>query len=416
MRRPVGIWGVFGALAIHTCVWAQDAQTPPVSEPETPAQRRLAELKVEQEIAEAEKAIRDANSTLIPTSGVEGTVTIGEGGGGPEVLAIAARQMEDGAFRIISQTKDPGDRGLWVATGAEVPETTAWQFFVVRQEALEASLKATTDALATAESGPRSAYSGMGVGTAISAASALLSYLRSDFSVAGVAVTGLDDAALAAAVIAAAPGRIQLLDTASIQSSTLIDIHDRLKGLDVLRDRLEPARLSCVETDRALEAALEGADTDDAKARIRRGFVERLDACRQIKALIADYDAFVAFYASDDGALMGKVIQQAELSKRMTERDLLLVKLHQVSGAGYTQINLVSHLGGMPYHVTTASVISWQRLNSDGRVTDSGWVPLYFGYRRLGDVDKIINGDCSSAAGCPPTRQATFEAADGQSP
>lgn len=387
-------------------------ETPADAPPQTAAERRLAELETEQKIAEAEQAIRQANSDLIPPSGIDGTVEIKTGGGGPEVLAIAAHQLQLGARRIISETVDPGAAGLWISTGTSRPDITAWQFFTVRQEALEKLLQAKAAQLAAAaasEGKSADGAAGLGVGAAISAASALLSYLRSDFSVAGVDVSGLDDDALASAVMAAAPGRIQRLDTAAIRIETLQDVHDRLLGLDVLRDRLEPARLECIEIRKAADAAVEAARTDAARVRARAQFADRIEACDEIRTLITQYDAFVALYASADPTLMATVIRQADVDRRLGERDLLLVKLHKVQGAGYTQTNLVSHLGGMPYHVTTSSVISWQRMDRTGVVVDSGWAPLYFGYRRLGEVGSLI----ATCENCSPAPFQSAAAAGG---
>ena len=360
---------------------AQDA--PP--EPPTARERRLAEVKVERQIAEEEALLADARRKLIPASGIDGEVARGEGAGEAEVLALGARQFDVGARRIIRQLELPATP-LLITTGATRPDTTAYKLFDLRADALLATLTDLDRTAAAIQGGRR------GVGDVLAIGSSLLSYFRSDFSVAGIAVEGMDDAALAAAVMANGGNHVTPLDVGAVSTVTLVKIRDQLAELDRRRLALEGARRTCVEVKAGYEAALANAETDAARAVLRRDNARTLEMCAVLEAGVAAYVSFATEYSSADGAAsLVTILKQAETAHRLKSGDLLVVKVHGAAGSGYTQVNLISHLGGMPFHVTSASVVSWQRYDPAGLLTDAGWMPLYDGYRRLGQVDALIN-------------------------
>lgn len=363
--------------------WAQDA----APEPPTARERRLAELRVEREIMDEEVLLAEARRKLIPTSGIDGGVETGTGAGEAEVLALAARQFDVGARHIIRRLELPTGR-LLITTGATRPDTTAYEVFNLRATSLQATLADLDRTASAIQGGSR----GAGLGDVLAIGSSLLSYFRSDFSIEGIKVEGMDDAALAAAVLANGAAHITPLDVGAVSAATLLRIRDQLAALDRQRLALEGARRTCVEAKAGYEAALASAETDPARAALRRDNARTLDRCAILEAGIAAYAGFAAEYSSADGAAsFATILKQAETADRLKSSDLLVVKVIGTAGSGYTQENLISHLGGMPFHITSAAVISWQRYDSAGVLKDAGWMPLYDGYRRLGQVDALIN-------------------------
>lgn len=245
-------------------------------------------------------------------------------------------------------------------------------------------------------------------------ASSVLSYFAADFRVSGTPSSGLDDAALATAVLEAGNGQIGVLQTTSISASVRESFIGDLEALDTLRDEVEPERRICVAFRADMERRVEAADAA-ARAGIRAGYTERLDACGPIERAVLAHAAFAEeFGGSTEAATRtATVLQQRSIREQLTGRHLLIVDLTGSSGSAYTQQNLFSQIGLMPFHITTTSVAGWQTFDGSGGFVAGGLIPVYDGYRRLQDVDTYIN-ECRSVRNlrrpsrdCPTASSAT---------
>lgn len=382
MKMYSGVLVGLFALALGQAALAQDTV---VEDTRTPQERRRDELVVEKEIAEAQQAIRAAEGSVVPSSGIAGTTTAGAGAGEAEVLALGALQFDRAAREIKSQLRKPAGSPLLIAVGTLRPDVSAYTLFKIRQETLLRDL-VNARPLANQISSEKSATPALMIGGAI------LSYFRSNFSVTGVKIEGLDDAALVAAMVANGEQLIRPLEQNAVPAAAIDEVRRALDALSMARRELEPARSECIRIRAELEADQAEAEAKD-RPRIRARASSLVDKCSTLDAVLAAYSTFVSDHAATGGAAIGAVLKQAHLSAVLGQSDLLLVKVHDTAGSSYTQQNFFSTvIGQMPFHVTAASVISWQLLGPDGQVKDAGWQPMYEGYRQVGEVPIVLNG------------------------
>jgi hypothetical protein len=384
-------------LASGVLIWASSVAAQEDAEPAAPktaAELRLERLQNERAIAEAEKAIRDARDVAIPSSGNEGTTSAGDGAGQPEALALASRQFDQIAQRIAGRPALQNVSVL-VTSGTTRPTTEAYQSFLGHVEALKAELDEAQRSAKEIENAGRSNIVGSTpVAAIVPVASALLSYLRSDYDIAGVDVHGLDDAALIAALVAQGEHKLQPLDQAAISTTTRSELRTILNSLQGSRRSLNTALGRCDELRADRDVDLSEAK-DEEKPAVRRRYIVPLGHCATVEAAEANYAQFLSTYSTADGAAMKAVFEQAQLDAALKRGGLLYVKVHQTAGAAYTQANFFASLGAMPYHVTVASVVSWQFVGSDGQVADAGFERVYDGYRRIDQVDELLNPSAS---------------------
>lgn len=371
------------------------AQTPPVEgeTPPSPAEQRRTELELERDIAKLEQEIRTLRTPTLPESGVEGEMNVGDGAGEAEAMVLAARHLGDVGTRIISDLA-PGMHGpVFVAGGDVFPDQTPLRVYEVRHAALTAQLgrarliadQITAPGLGIAESGGRKGVGALSA--AIPLINSLLSYFRSDYAAAGLDVPALDDAALVAAVLAAEPpGQARRLQpmTGPVSREVAVALSSELLALDEARSGLEPGRRRCVQM-RAL------AEEEEAAA---GRLASRLDLCAQLDLALSAYQTFGEELAADDGAQLGALLRLRQVARNLDQAgaSVLLVRLHASTGGSFKQTNVFSALGAMPFHVTTSTIASWRQLDGQGQLVAAGWRPAYSGYRRLQEVDELING------------------------
>ncbi len=354
---------------------------------------RLDRLLEAQKEAEARQAIRAAQADLIPSSGVEGTVGVGDHAGEAEAFAIAALQTRDVADRIYAALPE-GGRSALVAPGASRPDTTAYLAFDLRRQAVLGQLtgvKGVADEIL-------SQSVAVAPGTVIAIGTALLSYFRSDYQVDGIAVTGVSNDSLVAALLQGRSDTLQPLDAGRVHPDTINAMRRDLAEIDTARRALERARRTCVQFQADYDAEVNAKDAD--KPAVRRSWADRLDLCTTLATALTSYTGF----ATDMGASAAgfpEILKQYDIHLQLKTNRLLLVEI-DTRGSGYTQQNIVSHLGGMPFHVSVVSWAHWRLLDTTGRLQASGDVPVHSGYRRVNDVEALI-----LAGRIPPSRAAT---------
>jgi hypothetical protein len=408
MRNLLGSLAIMAVVA--SSALAQDAEEPATAAPKSAAQLRLDALLVEKGIAEARRDIRTAEAVTIPDSDTSGTVTAASGAGQAEALALAGRQFRNSAIEILNTLQKPETgRVLFVTAGTALPDTSAAALFSVRLENQIARLVETrglSDAITTWGVEALQPQYGS-VGDAAGIASSVLSYLRSDFSVAGLDIAGMTSEAMVSAVLAVGGPATQRLDTNWIDPVVVLEISEKLNRLEGERALIEGGRVRCLELRADREAALAAAK-EPLKPAVRRRYVTVMDQCAQLDAHLTAYNAFVSDLSASGGATLVAVLRQESLARKLAVNDVLLVQVQAVSGSSYTQQNVFAHLGGMPFHVTASSVVNWSRVGPQGVVRAHGGGPVYDGYTRLQDVRQLVNG-CTAAERTRSPRQCPIE-------
>lgn len=173
-----------------------------------------------------------------------------------------------------------------------------------------------------------------------------------------------------------------------VSDETIRSVEDTLNRLSDERQRLEPGRAVCV----AMKAEIDGAKEAADKAALRNRYASPLNLCAQVELAANTYDAFVQSYGAGGGSKLHTGMQQMDIQRRLGSHRLLLVSLVAPQAASYTQSNVFSTLGAMPFHVTTASVLAWRLVDGQGEVVDARWACLYSGYQQITEVDRAVNG------------------------
>lgn len=229
---------------------------------------------------------------------------------------------------------------------------------------------------------------------AVQIAHAVFSYLASDYSVEGVTVSGVTDDMLVSAILEAGRNydhdRIRFIAPAFVGTSAegFSAFEIALRNLDDARNQIEPERRTCVVRRREAEARVNARLEADRPA-LRARENEDLRDCDIVEAAVAAHASFAADYGGSEQAAARsmRVIEQLSLALRMGDgARMLVVNVHSSDGSAYTQQNLWTHLGGMPFHITASVVVSWRLTDGSGMATHGGVLPMYSEYTRMRDI------------------------------
>lgn len=420
--------------AAPAAVLAQDA--PPAVPAQTERERLAASLKTEVEIAEARNALREASVDAAPPSSIAGSTEAGAGAGQAETLILAAQQLEALSGEIVRKLAglpaptlaaavNPDQRFL-ITTGTAYPDLAALNAFEIRRRAVEEDLRRATagvDAVRALTLPPRSGQAAesqyflslrrdvnkLFAGDTLSAASladiggplvsalritsAVSSYFSSNFSATGAEVKGLDDAALVSAVIEAGRGGVGLLQETVVTPAVQTAFFRQLEALDTARDGIEGARRICTQLRADMDQQV-AASAEAGRPAIRRAYALKLDTCQPIDTAVTSHAAFATEFGGSTAAAerASAVLRQMSVQEQLRGRILVTLNLHSVEGSAYTQQNVFSNFGLMPFHVTTSTVAGWRAFGADGVLLAGALEPAYAGYERLQGIDRLING------------------------
>ena len=416
------------------------AQVPPDGGSSTDEESELDRLEREAEtrelllrIAEADLARRQALIDSVPASGLTGAVTPEAGAGEPEATVIAAVQTRRAAQTIVAAVDEvvgagaaagPAALGLVddpsacvqrrdhraprplptgrtiVVAGNETPALSQWRQFNARRGALLRQLCAAAEASGDADR--EGALLPMGEGglsaasgpiAAVQIAHAVFSYLASDYSIAGVTVSGITDEMLVSAILEAGRGRYAAPAHGEASDDAFAAFDAMLGQLDDARNRVEVLRRRCVARRREAAARVSAARAPN-RAAVQAVETENLRDCDVIDAAVAAHTSFAGEYGGSAEAAnrSAAVIHQLGLAQYLSGgAQVLMVTVHSSDGAAYTQENLWTHLGGMPYHISASVVVSWRLTDSSGMAVHGGVLPMYSEYTPLEDVPDLLD-------------------------
>jgi len=369
---------------------------------------RVAALNAEATLAEAEAAAAaarlqkmTASIGAIPTSGIAGVVTLGDGAGSLETALLAARAASQASGTIAMKVRNAvraKNLGLvLVIASGELPTFQAARAFSARAALAENALIDATETVPLKESAPSgerlaAAESIGAVGVALDAVTKLLSFFRSDFEVRGVALDA-DQPLLATSVAGAlvtafaeCPDprpQVRLVGTFTPSSVKKAGAAFR-REMRSLAFQREKARTVLAALQR--ELASFGAEADapastEPKAR-QQSTIERLTLA------ITGCDAFTASLNASECPL-DTIVRELDVLEELsaTGSAHLYVTLEKAGGSSYVQKNVWTVFGMLPYSIAGGVVVSYRLIQaSTSSVLAAGVLPVHGGFVGARDV------------------------------
>ena len=365
---------------------------------EADAQRELIEARAKTQTAAFKALFGD-----VPSSGIQGSVETKDRAGVTEAALLAGRAVGLAAQQIAADltSSDFPTCGtvLLLFAAADAPSFNGLLNFRAQQALLRQALADATRIsieshqrapMPTVEVVPSAAAVGMG----LDAASRLLGFFRSDFSIGGVQLT-VDDSMLVHALagnptlrqkyVVRLPAQYNPQALANPADGILQD----LIALAALRagngdaiDRHERAQAHFLTASAAASAQIHQA------------------ALAALKGANALYDAFFTGLttADDKGSVPLSAIAREEAVARDLDSGaaLLVVKLQTAGGAHYTRKSLWTFFGWMPFYNMGGVVASYVLLSGrEGDTLRSGVVPIHGGFFRSSRIQRAVEREAA---------------------
>jgi len=380
----------------------------------------LADAKAAKTIADAQKAAADARKAdadaqsaafkamigEVPSSGIQGTVETKDKAGVTEAALLAGRATRLAAQKIAADLpagvpQPPlAKQVLLLYTSSDVPNFNALLTFRAQtaliRTALEEAERKSIETLQKApslEAVPPAAAIGLG----LEAASKILGFFRSDYTIGGVQLS-LEDSILLHALAGDETlrgkytVRLPAQYNAQALDSSSQGVHKDLTGLATLKAGVA-GRIELHEKAKARFLAEAAKAKDPAPMQASAALHEQaLAAC---KGAVTLYDTFFTkVTAADDkgNVPLSTVTREDVVARALTGgAALLLIKLQTSGGAYYTKKNLWTFFGGMPFYNMGGIVASYVLLSGkDGATLKSGVVPIHGGFVRSNEVQSAV--------------------------
>ncbi len=397
---------------------------------------KLNEAKSAKELADAEKLRADSELAAlkakigeVPSSGITGNVTLGQGAGALETAFLAARAVCLASEKIAQAVSSvvPAGAKIMIFAAGETPDfQTTTNFFAQRALVLQALTNAIPQSeewsnrenvasnLENVSTNVRDNVSNLesvvsfgGIGVGLEAVTKLLGFFRSDFDVRGTDVTA-DNTLLAKSVIGELlkkcgnknpaiefylKGTFNPMAVAATGST----LERELKGLALKRESaanvLNDLERAILELQSRL-AKITG-DTPEEKndklnlneqAKRYQGFVDKL------KSALATFDTFLSKLVSQDAELT-TLVSELEVWNTLMEQSslLLIVKVDKAGGSNYIAKNLWTSFGAIPLYVMGGVIVSYTLFQGNtGSVLASGTVPVHSGFWKVNKINRIF--------------------------
>lgn len=301
-----------------------------------------------------------------------GAVEVSEGGGLAELNLLAQRKLVELADVIVKKVIAVTSSGvtILVTSAAKLPDFGHDGALLDRQalcEELSAGAIAVSQA-AMGDTGTTTAAPFAAIGLVLAGSNALLGYLRSDFRIAGVALTPTDRALVAlVAGKLAANNRSVLVDGffPAIADAERKVVRDAVGALSItaaeIRLRLagHAATLQAIDASAAKVAAGAAPDYDGDAVNDQPRHEQALAACQ---AAIQAFDAFAAaLYDDADGTpFLERALVERGLRKRLQAGAVLSVKVEGAWGGCLVRKDIrAGFQARVPMQVRSAVTVSW---------------------------------------------------------
>lgn len=389
----------------------------------------LADAKSAKTVADAQKAAADARKAdaeaqtaafkamigEVPASGIQGNVELKDKAGVTEAALLAGRATRLAAETIATElppgqqapppATQPGQPApvaakqvLLLYASTDVPNFNALLTFRAQttliREALQEAERVSIGALQKApslEAVPPAAAVGLG----LEAASKILGFFRSDYTIGGVQLA-LEDSILLHALAGNETLRGKYLVQLPAQYNAQ-SLNQPTEG--IIKELIDLAKLKgnvAGRTEQHEKAKTRfAADAAKGNAQAQSNAAVHEQAIAVIKGAVALYDGFFTKVtaADDKGNVPLSTVAREDVIARTLSGGaaLLLVKLQASGGAYYTKKNLWTFFGGMPFYNMGGVVASYVLLSGkDGAALKSGVVPIHGGFVKSNEVQGAV--------------------------
>lgn len=388
-----------------------DAQAP-ADPAKTATADAVAAAKAAKDVADAKKAQADSELAAfkakigeVPSSGIQGSVAIGDKAGSMETALLAARATATASRDIAKavKTKVGANATVVIFPAGESPDLKGLREFRAVSELLKAEIIVSMRNVSAASNDNDNELPIAAAGVAIDAVTKLLGFFRSDFNVGGSELTA-DQGALAEAVSGqlrspASGTNIPIVYIFSLYykydpASDAEFLNKELKPLQQLHSKAEEAQRTGESRVASLnaDAAKLTADSDKKK---KAKLIEKAGRLQltidRLKKVIGLYDAMIDRLAGE--GKMEALVRQFEISQRLAGKDtfVLTAKMHKVGGSHYVEKNLWTTFGAMPFKVMGGVIVSYSLFESQtSQLLASELMPIHGGFETANSVGKRI--------------------------
>lgn len=358
----------------------------------------------------AELAALKTKFGTVTGSSLTGAVTNDAGAGNGEASLLAAQAVDAAAKEIKAKLPaPPAGKRYVIFAGPQRPILGQWRAFRLQTELIERAFSAADEAKTIADNAaddisakqvpaPGTAAGTESVAAAITGAGAILdlgsklgSYFQSDYKVGPSTVSGSDDDLLAVSVAGALadawfparwmpqagdePVSALLKPLQSKRTASIGKLRDVQKASEKLSEAAEK------EKDPGTNAALKDAVSLYGRA---------IDAFTTAQKRFDDMLTSLSTVDKDGVPLVSQIIDQRTLADSLRNGDyLLFLRLNASAGGYYTEKNLWTFFGGMPFYVSGGAIASYIAVDSaTGAVKGAGQVQIHSGYHKMNSVEQ----------------------------
>jgi hypothetical protein len=386
------------------------------------AAKSSAELaKSRKEAAESDLAWLKARIGDVPASGLTGAVELGDKAASIETALLASKALvvaAEEAVAFLVPHLSGSDVVILVYPSGQLPDVKAITCFRACNRILSdqfADAMRDLDAAAGAQDPATLAMPQQAgvqptaimvpaIGLAMDAVSKILGYFRSDFSVSGTELD-VDHAAfaelLAGALLQRLPNaqlRLPLMYEAvpdavvdgffSEELAPLAEVHHKALGL--LRSSADRQSALSVQL-----AQTTGATDEDksAKEMLARRIARIQVASDRLQQVAQAYDALLDSLVANKDNLDVLVRQYAaSIGQGKEKRFALIAKVHRMGGSHYTEKNVRTLFGAMPFHVMGGVVASCSLFDvASGNLLASRTIPVHSGFHPVKNLATFIS-------------------------
>jgi len=372
----------------------------------------LASANAAKAVADAQKGKVDAELAVlkaklaVPSSGISGTVETKTNAAALETNLLAARATTQAAQAMATLAASAvKGRNVYILSPGDLPDfqaALAYRFqFLAAQTALT---DAMTISMPTPPAGGEqrertSRESVAGVGLAVEAATKLLGFFKSDFTVAG------DDTSVDNQMLQQAFAGELAAQTSGPAGVFMPALYAPLKApvsaLPPEFDKLTAPRADTKLVLAALEAhsarltgRMQGFDAaaKAEKEKLDQELKENEAKVTQAKAALSTYDGLVARFQAPDGG-GASIIRHGALLTALSDPDsvLVIVKLNKAGGSNYTEKNLWTILGAIPFKVAGGAIASFTAFEAHtGKVKAAGTIEIHGGFAKINKVSELF--------------------------
>jgi len=367
---------------------------------ELKAQKALAEARRDAANAEIE-AWKAKNIGTVAGAEFSGKVDLKEGAGKVEGALLAAVAVRKGAVIIAEKvTSISGVNHFELFAAKDFPKFQHLQTFRFQKEMIEQGFEFAGIEKPSSQPGREEAATPAMIGAGFEALSKILSWLKTDYTIGGSAVT-IDESVLLYSVAGeiAEKGKIARLSSiyqpsamaASVKATTA-EIAELIGYRSEAVAKIESASRSITE----LETLISGSTDDNEKQALNELAGNLRSEIEKINGAISACDKFLESLVTSDPAtgtspLNGLVVEKSLENSLNGGAAVVLLRLESTGGSYFVAKNLLTGLGKMPLHYMGGATVSYVVLSgSEGNVLAGGVIPVHGGFVKAQDLEEKL--------------------------